>query len=219
MKIFLDTADVQSIQTYKETGLIDGVTTNPTLLFRAQSDPVKTIQAIQKELPSGLISVEVTETEPNKVYAQAHAIARLGKNILVKIPCALLYYPVIHKLVSEGIALNITLVFSVAQGVLMSKLGVAYISPFVGRLEDAHQDSTALLNGLCQAKQRYHFSTNILAASLRNIEHVTTAIAAGVDAITVSPTLFESMTHHTLTDAGITLFMDDWKKLGINQFP
>jgi transaldolase len=219
MKIFLDTADVQAIQSYKATGLIDGVTTNPTLLFRAATDPVKTIHAIQKELPSGLISVEVTETDADKVYTQAHAISRLGKNILVKIPCAFSYYPVIRTLVSEGIALNITLVFSVTQGVLMSKLGVAYISPFVGRLEDAHQDGSALLHALCDAKKRYNFSTNILAASLRNNEHVATAIAAGVDAVTVSPALFESITQSALTDAGITLFMDDWKKLGITQFP
>jgi transaldolase len=131
MKIFLDTANIELIKRWAHSGLIDGVTTNPTHLSKEGGNPTQTVLTICDLLPLGIISVEVTETDPESVYLQAHKIASLSENIAVKIPCHPQYYSVIKKLVEEGISLNITLVFSVVQGLMMAKLGVDYISPLL----------------------------------------------------------------------------------------
>src|SRR5690348_10507915 len=130
MKIFLDTANTESIKKWAQTGLIDGVTTNPTHLSKENKNPTEQVRTICALLPSGVISVEVVATEPEKVYQQARAIAKLADNVAVKVPCHAQYYTTIKKLVDEGITLNITLVFSLSQGLMMAKLGVKYISPF-----------------------------------------------------------------------------------------
>ena len=144
MKIFLDTANTELIQKWAQTGLIDGVTTNPTHLSKERKNPIDQILAICDILPSGSISVEVVEVTPENVYLQARKIASLCDNIVVKIPCHPSYYSTIKQLVNEGIPLNITLVFSLAQGLMMAKLGVQYISPFIGRLDDLSAPSTEL---------------------------------------------------------------------------
>ncbi len=141
MKIFLDTAHVQSIKKLAQTGVIDGVTTNPSHLSKEGGDPVKVVNEICALLPEGEISVEVTEKKPEDVYKQAKKIASLADNVLVKVPCHLVYYPVIKRLVEEDVKLNITLVFSVVQGLMMGKLGVHYISPFIGRWDDIDVDA------------------------------------------------------------------------------
>ena len=130
MKIFLDTADVDTIKRWKETGLINGVTTNPTHLHKADKEPIKVIKAICALLPEGVISVQITESDPKKAYKQARAIAQLADNIVVKVPCHINYYAIIQQLVEDEIPINVTLVFTLIQGLMMSKLGVAYISPF-----------------------------------------------------------------------------------------
>jgi transaldolase len=219
MKIFLDTANPEAIKKYASTGLIDGITTNPTHLSKEKNDPKKQVLAICKALPHGEISVEVTEKDPKAVYKQAHAIAKLADNILVKIPCYKDYYPVIHQLVEDGIKINITLVFTLMQGLFMSKLGVTYISPFVGRLDDIDIDGVQGLFELRSMVDTYHYQTGILAASLRHPRHVHEAINAGADVVTVSPALFEKIIEHPLTDAGMVQFDADWKKLGITKFP
>lgn len=219
MKIFLDTADVKKIEELSHTGLIDGVTTNPTHLAQEKKDPVDVIKKIIKLLPDGLISVEVTKEKPDHVYQQAKEIAALSQNILVKVPCHRIYYPVIKKLVSEGVHLNITLVFSLIQSLAMCKLGVAYISPFVGRWDDIDVQGTALLEELRFMVDEYAYDTQILAASLRTVRHIHDAILSGVDAITVPVELFEKSLEHPLTDRGIEKFLIDWKKLNITQFP
>jgi transaldolase len=219
MKIFLDTANADAIKKWADTGLIDGVTTNPTHLSKEQYDPTKQVLGICALLPKGEISVEVTEKEPEAVYKQAHAIAALADNIIVKVPCHKDYYQVIHKLVKDGIKINVTLVFTLIQGLLMSKLGVRYISPFVGRLDDIDIDGIQLLYDLRGMVDQYQYKTEILAASLRNIQHVHDAILAGVDVVTISPTVFEEMIEHPLTNAGIAQFDANWKKLGITKFP
>lgn len=220
MKIFLDTADIQEIRKWSATGIIDGVTTNPTHMSSAGSDPKKIIREICAGLPHGAISVEVTEVEPDAVYRQARLISALAQNIVVKIPCDVRYYEVIQRLVQEGIPLNITLVFTVAQGLAMCKLGVEYISPFVGRLEDIQKNSgIQLVQDLVHMKQTYAFKTQILAASIRTVDHITRVVQAEADCITVPVGVLSQALTHELTEKGIEKFLADWKKLEITKFP
>lgn len=210
MRIFLDSAHVQSIQECVLSGLVDGITTNPTSFAKESDAPLATIAAIQKILPQGIINVEITENSAELAYQQAVKIRNIGHNIVVKIPCYLPFFPLIKRLVQEKIPVNITLVFSVAQAVLMGKMGVAFISPFVGRLYDNGVDGIATLSAMIAAYKQYQFSTAILAASLRTTEQIDQALALGVDIITVSPTLFKAMAAHSLTEQGIAQFNTDW---------
>jgi transaldolase len=219
MKIFLDTANTESIKKWAQTGLIDGVTTNPTHLSKEGKNPTEQVLDICSMLPSGVISVEVVQTEPEKVYAQAHAIAALAKNIAVKIPCHAQYYATIKRLVDEGITLNITLVFSLAQGLMMAKLGARYISPFIGRLDDINSDGIELVQQLRHMLDWYGFDTQLLAASIRDVAHLESVIRAGADIATVPVAVFENSLAHPLTDKGMAQFLADWQKLNISQFP
>jgi transaldolase len=220
MKIFLDTASIKSIQKLLTTGLIDGVTTNPTHLSKEQGVPTEVVKQICTLLPNGEISVEVTEKDPESVYIQAKKIAALAKNIVVKIPCHPDYFEVIGRLVQESIPLNITLLFSTFQGLAMAKLGAKYVSPFVGRLDDIDVDGMQLVRDLRFVFDEYDYvATKVLAASIRSVQHVHEALLAGTDAITMSPEVFEKAINHPLTNAGMQKFDDDWQKLGIRQFP
>ncbi len=219
MKIFLDTANRESIQKWAHTGLIDGVTTNPTHLSKEGSHPKEHILSICEILPAGVISVEIVETEPEKVYIQARAIAQLAHNIAVKIPCHAIYYPIIKRLVDEKIILNITLVFSLTQGLMMAKLGVHYISPFIGRLDDNGGNGIELVQNLRAMLDHYQFNTQLLAASIRDTTHLEKVILAGADIATIPVAVFEKSLEHPLTDKGMEQFLQDWKKLKITQFP
>lgn len=219
MKIFLDTAHIEDIKTWKKTGLIDGITTNPTLMAREGKNPTTVAREICKLLPQGHISVEITEVEPNAVYKQAKAIAQLADNVWVKIPCHARYYELIQKLVKEGTKLNITLVFSVLQSLMMCKVGVYYISPFIGRWEDIDVDGMAFLGQMRQMIDFYGYETKILAASIRSVQNFHDAVMAGADAITMPVSVFEKSVTNPLTDQGIERFSKDWKKLGVRKFP
>ena len=219
MKIFLDTANIELITKWARTGLVDGVTTNPTHLSKEKANPTQQVLAICDILPLGIISVEVTETEPEDVYIQARKIASLSDNIAVKIPCHVSYFPVIKKLVEENISLNITLVFSLAQGLMMAKLGVDYISPFIGRLDDIGANGVELIEKLRHMLDWYGFETKLLAASIRDNNHFEKSIMAGADIATVPISVLEQSIHHQLTDKGMAQFLADWKKLAITQFP
>jgi transaldolase len=219
MKIFIDSADVTAITVWKDTGLIDGITTNPTNLSKVGGNPVTIIKAICSLLSEGDISVEITEKDPEKVYLQAKKIAAIAPNIVVKIPCHRDYYAIIKKLVAEGVAINITLVFTLIQGILMSKLGVRYISPFIGRWDELDVDGIELLYELRSAIDQYQYATQILAASLRTVRHVHEALCAGVDVITVPISILEKMTTHPLTTNGMAHFDADWQKLNATNFP
>jgi len=219
MRIFLDSADTYVISQWAQMGILDGVTTNPTLLSRQTKNPTQLIQEICSLLPNGVISVEVVETEAQAAYKQARAIHDIASNIAVKIPCHKNYYSIIKRLVSEKVRLNITLVFSLTQGLMMSKLGVDYISPFVGRLDDSGKNGIELIRHLCLMKERYQFSTQILAASIRDVDHFAYVITCGADVITLPVEVLEKAVSHSLTDKGIEQFTQDWKKLGIDQFP
>src|SRR3990170_3312817 len=169
MKIFLDTANLNEIKKWHDVGILDGVTTNPSLLAKEGKNPHALIKEICA-LVQGDVSVEVTESSPKKVYEQAKAISALAENIVVKIPCHIDYYPVIKQLVSEGVKLNITLVFTVLQSLCMAKLGVTYISPFIGRWVDIDVDGIGILADIKTMLDQYNFvNTKLLAASVRSI--------------------------------------------------
>lgn len=219
MKIFLDTANSDDIKKYNNYGIIDGVTTNPTHLYKAGKNPTEAVKEIMQILKNGSISVEVTEENPDAVYQQAKKIAQLGPNIVVKVPCHQKYYQVIHALVEEGVPLNITLVFSLLQSLMMCKLGVRYISPFVGRLDDIDTDGSGLLHDLRHMIDTYQYKTQILAASIRSVSDFHQAVMAGADVITLPVEVLDKAMHHPLTDKGMALFLDDWHKLGYKSFP
>jgi len=219
MKFFLDTAHYAAVERAYLTGLVTGVTTNPTHLSKEDSDPTELIKKIATLIYPYEVSVEITEKDPEAVYRQACALSVLAPNIVVKIPCSQNYVALIDQLVEEGIRLNITLVFSVVQGICMAQLGVAYISPFVGRLEDAGENGIELITHLKKAFMNYSFHTQILAASLRTHEHITQVALAGADIATISPALFDTLLKHPLTEKGIALFDQDWNELHASHFP
>lgn len=219
MKFFLDTANRDAIAYWAPTGLIDGVTTNPTHLSKENNDPTQQVLAICALLPKGVISVEVVETDPEKAYNQAKAIAKIADNIAVKIPCHKDYYGIIKRLVDEGVVVNVTLVFSLSQGLMMAKLGAQYISPFVGRLEDTGVDGLRLVNQLVYMMDYYTFKTQVLAASIRDVADFEGAVLAGAHVATVPVGVFEESLEHSLTDKGMAQFLSDWKKIHANKFP
>jgi transaldolase len=220
MKLFLDTANVAMIEQWAERGLIDGVTTNPTLLSKEKGDPVSIIRQICSIMKAGEVSVEVTERDPAKVLAQARQIAQIAKNVVVKIPCHPDYCTVIESLLKEGIKINVTLVFSLLQGLMMCKLGAQYISPFIGRLDEVDEDGVHLIGDLRQMIDEYVFlNTKIIAASIRHVRHLHEVVLLGSDVATVPPVVLEQAFLHPLTDRGMEQFLEDWKKLGIRKFP
>ncbi len=219
MKIFLDTAHFNAINEALVTGLVDGITTNPTLLSKEGGTPLELLTKLCALVHPRPVSIEVTENDPQLAYHQAQALARIAPNVVVKIPCAYEYLPIIHKLVQEKVPVNITLLFSLNQGLLMAKLGVNYISPFIGRLDDTETDGIDLIKDLRIMLDTYNFQTQLLAASIRSSLHLHRAALAGADISTVPVALFQSLLNHPLTDKGRALFDTDWKKLDIGRFP
>jgi transaldolase len=213
MKIFLDTANRDLIKKWIPTGLVDGVTTNPSLLSKEGPNTKKVLIDICK-MVNGDVSIEVVEKEAEKVYKQAIQISKVAKNVVVKIPFKQEYLPVIEKLVKEGVKINVTLIFSLIQALLVSKLGVQYISPFIGRWDDIDSDGTELLEKLMTMKFNYDFKSEILAASIRHPIHLQKAILLGVDVATIPPTMLDKVMNHPLTKEGIEKFDADWKSLG-----
>lgn len=219
MKLFLDTAHIPSIEKWAAMGILDGVTTNPSSLSKEGGSPLEVVRKICALLPEGDVSVEVTESDPQAVYEQALRIADIAENVIVKIPCSPQYYKTIAKLADHDVLLNITLVFSVTQAVVMSKLGVYYISPFVGRLDETGVDGIQLLHDIRAMIDAYGYETEILAASIRSVEKLEQAILAAPDCVTLSAEILEQALHHPLTQAGMEKFLADWKTLNITKFP
>jgi len=213
MKIFLDTANREFIKKWLPSGLIDGITTNPTHLSKEDPDSKKVLREICAMVP-GHVSIEVVEKSPEAVQKQAIEISKFAPNVVVKIPCAPEYLAVINNVVKQGIKVNVTLVFSPLQALMVAKLGVTYISPFIGRLDDIGVDGLDALASIIQIKQNYNFDSEILAASARGVMHWQKAAELGADVVTVPQSVFEAAMKHPLTDKGIELFDADWKKLG-----
>ncbi|HBS48296.1 TPA: fructose-6-phosphate aldolase [Candidatus Dependentiae bacterium] len=212
MKLFLDTADRQLIKKWVATGVVDGVTTNPTLLSKEGNDCKKVLLDICS-MVSGDVSIEVVKKTPQDVYKQALEISKLADNVVVKIPFHQDYLPVIAKLVQEGVEINVTLIFSLLQSLLVAKLGVKYISPFVGRWDDIDINGITLIGEMREMFDNYGFDSLILAASLRHLMHWHDAALAGADIATIPPKLLEQVMNHPLTEKGIAMFDADWQKL------
>lgn len=213
MKIFLDTANRDMIRKWMPTGIIDGVTTNPSLLSKEGTSTKEVLLDICKMVP-GDVSIEVVKKAPQDVYAQAKEIAQLSDNVVVKIPFAFEYLPVIDKLVKEGVKINVTLIFSLLQALLVAKLGVTYISPFIGRWDDIDVNGIELIGKLVHMVGVYGFESEILAASIRHIMHWHEVVLTGADVATVPPKLLDKIMVHPLTQKGIVKFDEDWNKLG-----
>ena len=214
MKIFLDTSDVDVIRQHCETGLIDGVTTNPTLMMQAGRDSVEVIKEISSLFPEhASISAEVVGDTAEEMISQAEDYYSISKNITIKVPCTVEGLRACKTLSDKDIPVNVTLIFSLEQAILSAKAGATYVSPFIGRCEDNNIDGIDLIKSIKKVYNMNNISTNILAASIRNVPHVGQAFEAGADIVTLPPSIFEEMYKHDLTDQGIKQFDKDWKKL------
>ena len=214
MKIFLDTSDVDIIRKHCETGLIDGVTTNPTLMMQAGKNPVKVISDISSLFESDAsISAEVVADSAEEMITQAEQYYSINDNITIKVPCNYEGLKACRVLSSKDINVNVTLIFSLNQSILAAKSGATYISPFIGRCEDNDIDGIDLISSIRKVFNLNNISTNILAASIRNINHINESFKAGADIVTIPPKVFEEMYHHDLTDQGLAQFDKGWKKL------
>ena len=214
MRIFLDTSDVNVIRKHFETGLIDGVTTNPTLMMQAGRDPIEVIKEISSLFPEhASISAEVVGDTAEEMISQAEDYYSISKNITIKVPCTVEGLRACKTLSDKDIPVNVTLIFSVEQAILSAKAGATYVSPFIGRCEDNNIDGIDLIKSIKKVYNMNNISTNILAASIRNVAHIGQAFEAGADVVTLPPSIFEEMYNHDLTDQGIKQFDKDWKKL------
>ena len=212
MKIFLDTANLKSIRMYNDMGLLDGITTNPTLLSKEGGDPHKTMEEICSII-KGDVSLEVVSTEYSGMMDEGRRLHKYGNNVVVKCPMTPDGLKACKSLTAEGIPVNVTLVFSANQAVLAAKAGAKYVSPFIGRLDDAGQDGMGLIREIHQIFQNYKFKTQILVASIRHPVHVVDAAKIGADVVTLPPDVLGKMLKHPLTDIGLKNFLADWEKL------
>ena len=210
MKFFLDTADVSAIKTVNELGVVDGVTTNPTIISREGRDFETVIKEIC-QIVDGPVSAEVTGVTAEEMIAEARDIAKWADNIVVKIPMTMEGLKAVNVLSKENIKTNVTLIFRVSQGLMAIKAGATFISPFVGRLEDIGTDAYQLISDLREIIDFYDFDTEIIAASIRNTVHVENVAKRGAHIATIPDAVFDKMTKHPLTDSGLTQFMQDWK--------
>ena len=212
MKIFLDTANLQSIKSYNDMGLLDGITTNPSLLAKEGGDPQKAMEEITKII-KGDVSLEVVATDYAGMMDEGHRLKKYGANVVIKVPMNADGLKACKSFTQEGIPVNVTLVFSPNQAVLAAKAGAKYVSPFIGRLDDIGQDGMSLIAEIKQIFQNYNFKTQILVASVRHPMHVVEAAKIGADVVTLPPDVLGKMLKHPLTDNGLKAFLADWEKL------
>jgi transaldolase len=214
MKFFVDTADVAEIKELAATGLLDGVTTNPSLVAKAKRDFKEIIAEICAAV-EGPVSAEVAATDLEGMLKEGRVLARIANNVAVKVPLTWDGLKACKALTGEGTMVNVTLCFSVNQALLAAKAGATFVSPFVGRLDDAGQDGMELVREIRTVYDNYpDLTTQILAASIRNVTHVKQAAMIGADVATVPPSVLRALVHHALTDKGLELFLADWKKTG-----
>jgi transaldolase len=214
VKFFVDTADVAEIKELAATGLLDGVTTNPSLVVKAKRD-FKEIIAEICELVPGPVSAEVAATDLDGMLTEARTLARIAVNVAIKVPLTWDGLKACRALTAEGTMVNVTLCFSANQALLAAKAGATFISPFVGRLDDAGQDGMELVREIRTVYDNYpDLTTQILAASIRHVTHVKQAAMIGADVATVPPAVLRALVQHPLTDKGLAAFLADWKKTG-----
>ncbi len=215
MKIFVDTAQIEEIRIVKEWGILDGITTNPTLLSKTGKPWKEAAMEILKEVPDKPVSLEVIATDFEGMVKEAKELAKMGDNVVIKIPFTVEGAKAIKALSSEGIKVNVTLVFSPLQALIAAKAGATYVSPFIGRLDDISHDGMNLVEEIVQIYNVYGFETEIIAASIRHVDHVRRCALLGVDIATIPFKVIQQMFKHPLTDIGLTRFLEDAKKAGI----
>ena len=212
MKIFLDSANLESIKTYNDMGILDGVTTNPSLLSKEKGDPRKVMNDIVR-IVKGPVNLEVIGTDYEVMIEEAHRLKKYGENVVVKIPMIPAGLRAVKRLAQEGISTNVTLIFSSNQAILAAKSGASYVSPFIGRLDDNGQDGMSIVREITQIFANYKFETEILVASIRHPIHVIEAGKCGADIVTLPPEVLQKMFTHPLTDKGLNGFLSDWNKV------
>ena len=214
MRFFIDTADVEAIRDLAATGLVDGVTTNPSLVAKSGRDFIEVLGEICALVP-GPVSAEVAATETQAMLAEARRLAQVAENVVIKVPLTPDGLKACRTLTDEGTQVNVTLCFSAAQAILAAKAGARYVSPFVGRLDDIGADGLALIGEIVQIYDAYpDFTTEVLVASVRNSAHVVEAAKMGAHVATIPPAVLHAMFKHPLTDKGLDAFLADWAKTG-----
>ena len=213
MKFFVDSADVAAIKELNDLGMVDGVTTNPSLILKAGRDIVEVTREICA-IVTGPVSSEVVALTADEMIAEGRKLAEIAPNITVKVPLTWDGLRACKVLSGEGKMVNVTLCFSVNQAILAAKAGATFISPFVGRLDDINMDGMELISDIRQVYDNYGYDTQILAASIRSANHITQAALIGADVVTAPPAVIKAMVSHPLTDKGLEQFMKDWAKTG-----
>lgn len=213
MKFFVDTADTTAIRELHELGMVDGVTTNPSLIHKSGRD-IKEVIAEIAEMVDGPVSAETVATDYETMVKEGHEVAKLGKNIAIKVPLTWDGLKACKHLSGEGHMVNVTLCFSANQALLAAKAGATFISPFVGRLDDINIDGMDLIADIRQIYDNYGFETQILAASIRSANHMSEAAKIGADVATAPPDVIKKMAAHPLTDKGLDAFLKDWAATG-----
>jgi transaldolase len=213
MKFFVDTADVKEIRELNDLGLLDGVTTNPSLILKSGGN----ITEVTREICSiveGPVSAEVVATEYNEMMREAEVLSRIADNICIKVPLTLDGLKACKAITGDGRKVNVTLCFSATQALLAAKAGATFISPFIGRIDDMGVDGMELIGEIKMIYDNYNFDTEILAASIRTVNHVKQAAMIGAHVATVPPATLKALVKHPLTDKGLEAFLSDWAKTG-----
>ncbi|MCP5106214.1 MAG: fructose-6-phosphate aldolase [bacterium] len=212
MKIFLDTANVEQIKEAVAYGVIDGATTNPSLISKEKKEFLPLIKEILEIVP-GPVSVEVTATDADEMIKQAKEYAKLSENVVIKVPINLEGLKVVKTLSDLDIKTNVTLIFSASQALLAAKAGASYVSPFVGRIDDISGSGMALVEDIVQVYANYDFTTEVIVASVRHPLHFVQSAMIGADIATIPFSTLAKLLNHPLTDIGMERFLDDWKKV------
>jgi transaldolase len=214
MKFFVDTAEISEIRELAETGLLDGVTTNPSLIAKSGRKILDVIAEIA-ELVTGPVSAEVAATEYKQMLAEADVLRKIAPNVAIKVPLTVDGLKTCYALSQEGVMVNVTLCFSAAQALLAAKAGATFISPFIGRLDDIGQDGLDLIADIVQIYANYpNITTEVLAASIRHPIHLIEVAKMGADVATIPPSVIKQLYNHPLTDKGLATFLKDWQATG-----
>ncbi|WP_170578404.1 fructose-6-phosphate aldolase [Ruegeria arenilitoris] len=213
MKFFVDTAEIDAIAELNDLGMVDGVTTNPSLILKSGRDILEVTKEIC-DLVDGPVSAEVVATEADDMIAEGRKLAKIAPNIAVKVPLTWAGLKACKTLTDDGQMVNVTLCFSTNQAILAAKAGATFISPFIGRLDDINLDGMDLIADIRQVYDNYGYETEILAASIRTVNHVTDSARIGADVITAPPAVIKKLADHPLTDKGLETFLADWAKTG-----
>ncbi|MCL4105150.1 UNVERIFIED_CONTAM: hypothetical protein GTU68_018857 [Idotea baltica] len=215
MKFFVDTAEIDAIAELNDLGMVDGVTTNPSLILKSGRDILEVTKEIC-DLVDGPVSAEVVATDADEMIAEGRKLAKIADNITVKVPLTWAGLKACKVLSGEGRMVNVTLCFSVNQALIAAKAGATFISPFIGRLDDINIDGMDLIADIRNIYDNYGFETEILAASIRTVNHIAESARIGADVITAPPGVIKKLADHPLTASGLATFLADWEKTGQN---